>query len=308
MKSTRKNGTKFQKNTRKNPYVNLIPGGEERRTGIDINNINDRTCKSCYFVGKNYASTKNGKQDSKTRTHKLQEFLLDSGATTHVMTSDENALYVKKATGYVLVGNGEKCESTRLARYTLEEEDTKSRIDLKNAVVIEGFEKNIISMLRLHDDGYEFDINKERCVITKKNDRNFKINLKPGEKGAYYLRCRAITQQGGRSTDQSAYPLEDEMWREVSQPINLLGNNIVHRKHSRPKSMDINKLHDTLGHKGEGLLRKTCKHLGIKVTGEMKACEACGIAKAKQKALSKTTSNRATKPGQRLFFDTAGPY
>jgi hypothetical protein len=60
-----------------------------------------------------------------------------------------------------------------------------------------------------------------------------------------------------------------------------------------PKLMDINKRHDTLGHKGGRLLSKTCKHLWIKVTGEMKACEACRIAKAKQKAVSKTASIKA---------------
>jgi hypothetical protein len=76
-----------------------------------------------------------------------------------------------------------------------------------------------------------------------------------------------------------------------------------------PKSIDINKLHDTMGHKGEGLLRKTCcKHLGIKVTEQFKACEACRTAKEKHKLLGMTTSNKAKKPGQRLFFDTAGPF
>jgi hypothetical protein len=74
------------------------------------------------------------------------------------------------------------------------------------------------------------------------------------------------------------FPLEDEMWHDVTQPINEKGQNMTKKSHSVPKSIDINKLHDTMGHKGEGLQRKTCKHLGIKVTGELKACEACGIA------------------------------
>jgi hypothetical protein len=121
------------------------------------------------------------------------------------------------------------------------------------------------------------------------------------------LKGRTIPEQGGRITADAAHPLEDEIWRDVAELTNDKRENIG-SNHSVPKSMDINKLHDTLGHKGEGLLRKTCKHLGTKVTGELKACEACGLAKAKQKSLSKTTSNKATKPGERSFFDTEGDH
>jgi hypothetical protein len=237
-----------------------------------------------------------------------QGYLLDSGATTHVMTSDDDARDIRLTTGYVLVGNGEKCVSTRMARYVLEEQETKNQIVLKDTVIIPGFEKNIISMLRLHDEGYQFDINKDRCLITKQDDEQVRIELKPGPKGAYYLHGKTLGEQGGRSTNESAFPLDEETWHDVEQPIDDQGENVRRTTHKMPKSMDINKLHDTLGHKGEGLLRKTCKHLGIKVTGELKACEACGIAKAKQKAVSKTASIKAQKPGERLFFDTAGPF
>ena len=37
-------------------------------------------------------------------------------------------------------------------------------------------------------------------------------------------------------------------------------------------------------------------------------CEGCGFAKAKAKAVSKTTTNKAEKPGERLFLDTTGPF
>jgi hypothetical protein len=150
-------------------------------------------------------------------------------------------------------------------------------------------------------------MNNERCVMTKRDDKQARIMLSPGTKGACCLEGRTIPEQGGRITADTACPLEDEIWRDIAKPTNDKGEN-MRSNHSVPKSMDINKLHDALGHKGEGLLRKTCKHLGTKATGELKACEARGLAKAKQKSLSKTTSNEATKPGERSFFDTAGPF
>lgn len=263
-------------------------------------NIDILACKEsfCMYMG-----------DQARKESSSNEYLLDSGATTHVMTSERDAIDIKDITGYVMVGNGEKCASSRVAKYILEEDTTRTQIALKNTVIIPNFEKNIISMLRLHDDGYEFDTNKERCVITKKDDKKVRIELRPGSKGAYYLHGNTIIpNSGGKNTNESLFPLEEEIWRDVTQPINEEGENITRKDRSVPKSMDINKLHDVLGHKGEGLIRKTCKYLNIKVTGEFKACEACGIAKAKQKSLSKTTSNKAEKPGQRLFFDAAGPF
>jgi hypothetical protein len=73
-----------------------------------------------------------------------------------------------------------------------------------------------------------------------------------------------------------------------------------------PTKLDINKAHDVLGHEGEALLLKTYKRLDVTLTGALKPCEGCGFAKAKAKAASKTTSTKATKPGERLFLDTSG--
>jgi hypothetical protein len=103
-----------------------------------------------------------------------------------------------------------------MARYILEENKTRHQIELKNTVIIPGFEKNIVSMLRLHDEGYEFNINSERCLITKQDDERVRIELRPGPKGAYYLQGKTIPKQGGRSTKESAFPLEEDIWHDVS--------------------------------------------------------------------------------------------
>jgi hypothetical protein len=75
-----------------------------------------------------------------------------------------------------------------------------------------------------------------------------------------------------------------------------------------PKSLDINDAHDVCAHKGEALLKKTYKRLGVALTGTLTPCEGCGYANAKVKAVSKTTTVKATKPGERLFLDTTGPF
>ena len=72
--------------------------------------------------------------------------------------------------------------------------------------------------------------------------------------------------------------------------------------------MDINEAHDIFNHLGPEVLRKTCKNLGIKLTGTFQSCPGCMYAKAKQKKLNKLSKVQATKPGERLFLDTSGPY
>jgi hypothetical protein len=76
-----------------------------------------------------------------------------------------------------------------------------------------------------------------------------------------------------------------------------------------PKNgVDVSDAHDVCGHKGEALLQKTYNRLGVQLTGILKPCEGCGYTKAKAKAVSKTTTVKATKPGERLFLDTTGPF
>ena len=74
-----------------------------------------------------------------------------------------------------------------------------------------------------------------------------------------------------------------------------------------PEVMDINDAH-VLCHLGEKLLRTTFTGMGIKLTGSLKTCEGCCLANAKAKAVRKSSDTRATKPGERLFVDTSGPY
>jgi hypothetical protein len=73
-------------------------------------------------------------------------------------------------------------------------------------------------------------------------------------------------------------------------------------------TIDINEAHDKMGHTGEVLIKKTLKTVGCKVTGTLASCEGCAFAKAKQRAVSKTTSMRAIEPGQRVFLDMSGSF
>jgi len=67
----------------------------------------------------------------------------------------------------------------------------------------------------------------------------------------------------------------------------------------------IAKVHQILGHGGEDDARKTAKALGWRITrGSLAPCEACTIAKAKQKNVCKESSGeKASKVGERMYLD-----
>ncbi|KAG7347874.1 integrase core domain containing protein [Nitzschia inconspicua] len=75
-----------------------------------------------------------------------------------------------------------------------------------------------------------------------------------------------------------------------------------------PTTMDYNDIHVRWGHKGKTLLDKTGKFYGIKLTGELKLCEGCGLALAKQKAVCNVSLGAAKTSGFRLFLDATGPF
>jgi hypothetical protein len=73
-------------------------------------------------------------------------------------------------------------------------------------------------------------------------------------------------------------------------------------------TVNVNNAHALLRHPGRAILEKLAKLIGWKLTGSVKTCDACAKAKAVAKGVTKQASELAAKPGERLYFDTAGPY
>jgi hypothetical protein len=71
------------------------------------------------------------------------------------------------------------------------------------------------------------------------------------------------------------------------------------------KKMTINEAHEMLGHGNEYATRKAAKELEIEITkGTMNVCEACTVAKSKQKNVAKVSDHvKATGDVSRMFLD-----
>ena len=89
---------------------------------------------------------------------------------------------------------------------------------------------------------------------------------------------------------------------------NIKMNEEVETVMSKVKKIDINEAHDVMRHLHKDQMEDTVKIIGMKLTGELHTCEGCMQAKAKYKAVNKTTNRKSTKPGERLYIDISGPY
>ena len=67
--------------------------------------------------------------------------------------------------------------------------------------------------------------------------------------------------------------------------------------------MDINDDHMLLRHISKTILEKSAKLIVWTLTGPLTTCDACDKAKTKAKGVTKTDSEPASKPGERLYFD-----
>jgi len=67
----------------------------------------------------------------------------------------------------------------------------------------------------------------------------------------------------------------------------------------------IHNAHCKYGYMSEAKCRQVTKALGYRILlGILKACEACAVAKAKQKrVLKSSTSNKSTEPNSHIFLD-----
>ena len=69
------------------------------------------------------------------------------------------------------------------------------------------------------------------------------------------------------------------------------------------KAIDINELHNILGHPIEIITRQTAIKNNIKFFGSLKECHECAIAKIKITKISKENTNQSSTPSERLCID-----
>ena len=69
--------------------------------------------------------------------------------------------------------------------------------------------------------------------------------------------------------------------------------------------MKLEKFHRMISHDSIELIKKTASRLGIQLSGKLKTCEDCILAKIKIKNLNKVSNSKSVKPGESCSFTSA---
>jgi hypothetical protein len=241
-----------------------------------------------------YSSIANGDEDDDD----FERYLVDSGATLHVAMSNEKMVNREPSTLEITVGNGNTLEATEKGDIGLMQKGTNTKIGLR-VDVVPGMRKNILSVKRMQNAGWKIVMSHDEGYATNGNQN---IQFEKGDDEMWYF----VGKRFQIPTRAQVFDVDDGQWAD-SQPPPTEEQRKQYGK-AMPTSMSYDDAHDRWGHKSKKLLDKTAKHYNIKLTGDLHPCEGCGLAMAKQKAVSKISLSRAEHPGYRLYLDAAGPF
>ena len=208
------------------------------------------------------------------------KFLLDSGASCHVVTDERLLVETEDTNDSIIIGDKSEMAVTKQGVLHL---TTKcgNEMRLNDVKVVPSMAKNIISVGKLMSEGNK--VSMSNTVFSIENGCGDKIEVKKdAENLLFYLEAKVNTMS-------EVYNNEE-------------------RKKPTTREIDINDAHVLYGHASEGPLREILRQRNYVAVGTRRTCEACAYAKAKAKAVGKTTKLKAQLKGERLFIDISGPY
>ena len=137
-------------------------------------------------------------------------------------------------------------------------------------------------------DGFKITNETDSLTLSKDNlSMTFDIKIKTPDDG-FLLAMRSIPN-----------PIHDNCFEHITM--------LVKNKDKEPIKIDVNDFHDLIGHTYEERIRKTTEKYNFKLTGTLKECKNCALAKAKRKTILKITEIQETKPEERLSIYLTHP-
>ena len=201
----------------------------------------------------------------------------DSGASCHMTNQSDGMFEIRDIDEDITIGNGKPMKATKVGKLKVEmvqKNGSTQQFTMVGVKFVPDLYCKLFSVTAALDKGFQIG-NKGRVITLQKGD--FKIafdkvfETKTGFISGVELKARSD---------------------EVAQAALEAGREI-----------NINDLHQRLGHPSEESVRRTAKMLDLKVTGKFIKCENCAISKARRKNLNKETVNRSVEKGNRLFID-----
>ena len=204
-------------------------------------------------------------------------YLCDTGASCHFTNSLEGMTHLKKHKGNIKIGNGKPLKATMIGNKhvtAIQKDGTTQDLILTECNYVPELWVNLFSIGKALKNGFSLTNKGVIITVTKNNtklcfDRIFKTGK--GFVAGVNLIPKTVKENA------------------------LLG--------LESKKMTVNAAHNCMTHVGEEATRLTAKHYGLTVSGKMEPCTHCGMAKARQSNLLKTTNVKSKIKGERIFID-----
>ena len=224
-----------------------------------------------------------------TSTAKGTTFLADTGASTHMVRTDDGMFDCKNINKPVIIGNWKTLIATKigkLQRTALQRDGSTQDIVLEEVKFVPGLDMPLFGILKACDQGWKIDNHGVQLTLSK---GKAKISFD-----------RVITTSNGKLVGITLLPNSGNVQgSEIAMPARE-----VFTENKPKKTWDINQLHQVFNHANEETLRKTAKAYDWEVTGKMERCQQCVESNIKKNPVDKYTEVKSESPGERIFIDT----
>lgn len=211
-------------------------------------------------------------------------WIADTAATTHLTVHSAGMVNMKSASGKdnITVGNGDQVKAMNIGDISGmicdKHGEEKNTAVISDVTLLSNGAFNLFSVTKMIKNGWSITGNEQALVLKKDGKRLIFDIIVETEKGLLF--CMYFKREGevaGAMTDLSG----------------------------KSKKMSVKEAHRKFGHSDEPSTRSTAAELNYELTrGTMKPCEACTVAKAKQKNIPKVSdAEKGTKEERRIYLD-----
>jgi hypothetical protein len=232
------------------------------------------------------------------KTFGRNTWLGDTAASTHMGNSDEGLTDVVEIKQTIMIGNGKTLMATKMGtlhRTVFQEDGSSLDIELKDYKYVPDLHVNLFSITKSLSQGWKLS-NDGVMIILKQKGVSLRFDKVFQTDNGKVVGVELLPSSG-RKGDGYAFPVTES----TEAPVPDTASSSSDTKFNQ--SWDINKMHRVFNHASEDVLRKTAQENGWKVTGKFETCKDCQLSNANQKGVQKTTSDRSSIPGERLFID-----
>ena len=203
----------------------------------------------------------------------------DSGATTHLVNSDEHLMNCTTIHEKITIGDGKDIIATKKgtlpgAVKQLDGSIKQVYIEVKYAPELWC---NLLSITKLLKNGWNIQ-NKGMVVTVSKGNTSITFDHISETRDGFVMGAEIFPQQ-----PQAQHMAASAM--------------------GAGKLFPLLTVHQRFGHPSEAITRSTATTMNLRTTGKLDECEDCRIGKAKQKAINKTNEKQSTIAGERLCID-----